>query len=109
MTISIDDFSKLDIRIGEIRGAEKVEGSEKLLRLSVSFGDEDRQIVSGIARTFTDPQTIVGRHVAFAYNLEPRTIMGLESQGMILAAHGAEEGSIVLLEAPDAPAGSRVG
>lgn len=111
--ISIDDFHKVEIRIGIILSAEKVENADKLLRLAVSFGkkedgaEEVRQILSGIAAYFPDPSTLVSRHVAFAYNLAPRTIRGLESDGMIMAADGAD-GGIVLLEAPAAPAGSRV-
>ncbi len=92
MTISIDDFKKLDIRIGEILSVEKVEDTDKLLKLSVSFGEETpRQIVSGIALFFPDIQTLVGKKCAFAYNLEPRTIRGLESQGMILAVNGEKK------------------
>ncbi len=108
-TISIDEFYRTDIRIGEILSAEPIEGSDKLLRLMVSFGaGETRQILSGIARYFPDRAALVGKHVAFVYNLKPRMLMGLESQGMILAASG-EEGGFALLEAPAVPAGVRVG
>lgn len=89
--ISIDDFKKLEIKIGHILSAEKIEGADKLLKLSVDMGEEfPRQIVSGIALFFPDPQTLVGRKCAFAANLEPRTIRGFESQGMILAVNGGE-------------------
>ncbi len=110
--ISIDDFHKVDIRVGEILSAEKVADTDKLLRLTVRFGKdaeghaEDRQIVSGIATYFSDPSTLVGKKVAFAYNLAPRTIRGLESNGMILGAMG-DDGSFSLLEATS-QAGSRV-
>ena len=108
-SISIDEFHRTDIRIGEIISVEPIEGSDKLLRLMVSFGaGEVRQILSGIARYFPDHAVLVGKHVAFVYNLKPRTLMGLESQGMILAASN-EEGAFALLEAPAAPAGARVG
>lgn len=106
MTISLDDFKKLEIRIGEIQSAERVSDTDKLLKLGVSFGTETRQIISGISEYFLDPQTLVGKKVAFAANLEPRVIRGLESQGMILAAAG-EDGSFSLLEATAAP-GARV-
>lgn len=106
--LTIDDFARVDIRIGEILSAEKVEKADKLLKLSVSFGHREvRQIVSGIALYFPDHGVLVGKHVAFVYNLKPRTIRGLESQGMIMAA-GGEDGSVTLLEAPGAPAGSRI-
>ena len=96
MTISIDDFKKIEIKIGEILSAEKVEGSDKLLKLKVSFGEENpRQIISGISSFFPETETLVGKKCAFTTNLEPRTIKGLESQGMILAVSG--EGFFSLL------------
>jgi len=89
--ISIDDLKKVEIRIGHILSAEKIDGSEKLLKLSVDVGEEvPRQILSGIARYFIDPSLLVGKKCAFATNLEPRKMMGLESQGMILAVNGGE-------------------
>jgi len=109
MTISIDDFKKIEIKIGHILNAENIEGSEKLLKLSVDFGEEiPRQVLSGIAKHFINPQDLVGKKCAFATNLEPRTMMGLESQGMILAVSGERDGSFFsLLETnTDVPAGS---
>jgi len=95
--ISIDDFKKLEIKIGHILTSEKVEGADKLLKLSVDFGEgSPRQIISGISLFFPDPTVLVGKKCAFAANLEPRTIRGLESQGMILAVNG--EGFFSLLE-----------
>lgn len=93
-TITIDDFHKLDIKIGHILSAEKIVDADKLLKLSVDFGEENpRQIVSGIATYFSDPQSLVGKKCAFAANLEPRVIRGLESRGMILAVSGGENES----------------
>jgi methionyl-tRNA synthetase len=90
--ISIDDFKKLEIKIGHILSAEKVPETDKLLKLSVDFGEENpRQIVSGISLYFPEPEVLVGKKCAFAANLEPRTIKGLESNGMILAVNGGEE------------------
>lgn len=87
--ISIDEFKKVEIKIGEILSAEKVPDADKLLRLLVDFNEENpRQIVSGISAYFPDPQVLVGKKCAFATNLEPRTIRGLESNGMILAVSG---------------------
>lgn len=84
--ISIDDFKKLEIKIGHVLSVEKVPDTDKLLKLSVDFGEETpRQIVSGISMYFPDTEKLVGKKCAFATNLEPRTIKGLESQGMILA------------------------
>ncbi len=90
--ISIDDFKKLEIKIGHILTAEKVADTDKLLRLSVDFGEAiPRQIISGISGFFPDLQVLVGKKCAFATNLEPRTIRGLESQGMILAVTGGDD------------------
>ena len=86
--ISIDDFKKVEIRAGKIISAEAVEGSEKLLKLSVDFGEENpRQVLSGIAKHIS-PQDLIGTTCAFVTNLEPREIMGLESQAMIMAVSG---------------------
>lgn len=90
--IDYEHFSKLEIKIGTITAVEVVEGADKLLKLTVDVGEEEsRQIVSGIREFFEDPQEIVGRQSPFLVNLEPRTIRGLESQGMILAAGDKEE------------------
>ncbi len=108
--INIDDFHKLEIRIGEIKSAEKVPETDKLLKLSVDFGEEVRQIVSGISLYFPEPEELVGKKCAFAYNLEPRVIKGLESQGMILAVSGeGDQAFFSLLETlPNTPSGAKV-
>lgn len=106
--ISYDDFKKVEIRIGTIRNAERVEKSEKLLRLEVEFHDgEIRQIVSGIAKYYS-PEEIVGKQCPFVYNLAPRMIMGLESNGMILGI-GGEAGFVALAPSKEVPSGSTVG
>jgi methionyl-tRNA synthetase len=88
MEISIDDFHKVEITVGEILSAENIEGSEKLLKLKVNFGTEERQVLSGIAKFFPNPQELVGKRAPFVTNLAPRMMMGLESQAMILATGG---------------------
>lgn len=105
--ISIDDFKKVDIRVGEIVSVENIEGSDKLLKLKVSFGSEERQVLSGIKAFFEDAQTLVGKRCLFVTNLAPRLMMGLESQAMIMAAGGDESGPFVLFETAAAP-GTRV-
>jgi methionine--tRNA ligase beta chain len=82
--ISFDDFNKLDIRIGTILEAEKVEGADKLLKLLVDIGDEKRTLVAGIAETY-QPEDIIGKQLPILTNLEPKKLRGIESQGMILA------------------------
>ncbi|MCK4714673.1 MAG: methionine--tRNA ligase subunit beta, partial [Candidatus Aenigmarchaeota archaeon] len=78
------DFKKLDIRIGKILSAEKAEGTDKLMKLQVDFGSEKRQIVAGIAE-FYEPEDLIGKECPFLFNLEPKSLKGHESQGMILA------------------------
>lgn len=94
MTINIEDFKKLDIRIGKIISAEKVPEGDKLLKLVFDFGTEQRQIMSAIAEFF-DPATLVGKEMPVLLNLEPRKLRGYISEGMIIAADG--EGKPVLL------------
>jgi len=94
--IDYEDFKKVQIQIGEVISAEPVEGSEKLLKLIVKFGKEERQILSGIAKSKT-PEELVGKKIPFVTNLKPRSMMGLESNGMILAASD-NEGNFSLLE-----------
>jgi len=90
--ITIDEFKKVEIKIGNILSAEKIEGADKLLKLSVDFKeDAPRQIVSGIALYFDNPQDLVGKKCAFATNLEPRIIRGFESNGMILAVSSKDD------------------
>ena len=104
--ITFDDFKKLEIKIGKILSAEKVEGTDKLLKLEIDFGAEKRQIVAGIAETY-QPDQIIGREVPVLTNLEPRSIRGVESQGMILAA--SVDGKPFLLHPDrDVPPGSEV-
>ena len=85
--ISIDEFSKIEVKIGTVKTAEKVPETDKLLRLTVDFNEETgaRQIVSGISAHVPEPESLVGRQLAFVTNLEPRTIKGLESNGMLFA------------------------
>lgn len=95
--INIEDWSKVEIKIGEIKLAEKIPETDKLLRLEVDFAEEKlRQIVSGIATYCPEPNFLVGKKCAFVTNLEPRMLKGFESQGMILAAKSGE--SLSLLE-----------
>ena len=105
-TITFEDFKKVEIRIGKIIACEKVETADKLLKLQVDFGDFERQIVSGIAESFT-PDELVGKKLPFIVNLEYRKFKGEESQGMLMAIDA--DGKTVLLEpAEDVKAGTEV-
>jgi len=104
--ISFKEFKKLDLRVGKIIEAERVEGADKLLKLKVDLGEEERQLVAGIAK-FYQPENLIGRELIVVANLEPKTLMGIESQGMLLAA--SVEGRPVILE-PDeeVPPGTKI-
>jgi methionyl-tRNA synthetase len=105
--ITIDDFSKLDLRIAKVLQAEKVPKSEKLLKLRVELGSEQRQILAGIAKKY-EPEDLIGKSVVIVANLQPAKLMGQESQGMILAASDAN-GDMKLIEPNgEMPAGSIV-
>lgn len=98
--ITIDDFKKVELKLGKILNAEKVPDTDKLLRLSVDLGEEHpRQIVSGIALYFPNTEDLIGKKCMFVANLAPRTIRGFESNGMILALSN-DEGKFSLLS-PD--------
>ncbi|OGT66247.1 MAG: methionine--tRNA ligase subunit beta, partial [Gammaproteobacteria bacterium RIFCSPLOWO2_02_47_7] len=92
--IGIDEFAKVDLRVGEIKQAERVEKSKKLLKLKVDIGTEERQVVAGIAEHYK-PEELIGRKILLVANLKPAKLMGIESQGMVLAAGG--DGRLVLI------------
>jgi len=104
--MTLEEFQKADLRVGKILAAERVEGSEKLLKLNVDIG-EPRQIVSGIAKHYS-PEELIGKDVIVIANLDPRTMMGLESQGMLLAAHGENGEPVLLLPSGNVPPGSKI-
>lgn len=106
-TISYKEFSTLDIRIGKIISAEKVPDTDKLLKLVIDMGEDKRQIISGIAEYFPDPGVLINREVPVLLNLEPRTIRGLESQGMLLAAD-VDGRAVILSPSEEIPPGSPV-
>jgi methionyl-tRNA synthetase len=105
--ISIDDFAKVELRVAQVKTAERVKGADKLLRLEVDLGTEVRQLVAGIAEAYA-PETLIGRKVVVVANLAPRKLRGLESNGMIVAA--SPEGGKPVLAAflEDVPVGTRL-
>lgn len=105
--ITADEFFKIEMRVGEVKVAEKVKGADKLLRLEIDIGSEVRQVVAGIAKAY-EPEKLIGRKVVIVANLQPRKLRGLESNGMIVAA-SLEDGQPVLagfLE--DVPVGAKL-
>jgi methionyl-tRNA synthetase len=104
--ISIDDFSKVELRVGQVKSAEKVKGADKLLKLEVDIGTEVRTIVAGIAERYS-PEKIIGMKVVIVANLQPRKLRGIESNGMIVAASIGEKGQPVLASfLEDVPVGA---
>ncbi len=105
--ISIDEFSKIEVKVGTVQSAERVPETDKLLRLVIDFGEKTeegeskpRQIISGINAYVNEPEDLIGKQLAFVTNLEPRTIRGLESNGMLFAVG---EGDTFAFLTPDRP------
>jgi len=105
--ITYDDFAKLDIRIARIESAERVEGTDKLLHLTVHDGDGVRDLVAGIAESYT-PESIVGKVIPILANLEPREIRGIKSQGMILCPSTKNGRPVLLTPERGVPLGAQV-
>ncbi len=104
--ISIEDFLRIQLRVGTVTAAERVPNADKLLKLTVDLGDETRTIVAGIAEMY-EPDEVAGKQVVIVANLAPRKMRGIESQGMLLAAD--VEGQAILLHPETAvPPGARV-
>ena len=105
--ISIDDFAKVELRVALVKVAERVPKADKLLRLEVDLGTETRQILAGIAESYT-PESLVGRKVVIVANLAPRKMRGLESNGMIVAASPDGGKAVLAGFLEDVPVGTRL-
>lgn len=114
--IPFDDFAKVELRVAKVISAERVPNSEKLLKLIVDAGEANlpalptgqaggRQIVAGIGKAYA-PESLIGREIVIVANLEPRLIMGLESQGMLLAASG--DSPVILIPGKEVPPGAKI-
>ena len=107
--IPIDDFHKLDMRVGKVLKAELIEGSDKLIRFELDFGEEQpRQILSGIRAWYPEPQTLIGKMMLFVINLEPRTMRGLESHGMLMAVDGLDGTPVFMVPENNVAPGARI-
>ncbi|HAU07800.1 MAG TPA: methionine--tRNA ligase subunit beta [Candidatus Yanofskybacteria bacterium] len=104
--ITIDDFKKIELKVAKVLEAERVEGSDKLIKLQLQLGEEKRQILGGIGKHY-EPDQLVGRQIIIVANLEPRQMMGLESQGMLLAASD-ENGIALLMPDKEVTSGSKI-
>jgi methionine--tRNA ligase beta chain len=105
--ITYEDFSKIELRVATVMAAERVQGSEKLLKLQLDLGEFDqRQVVAGVGKVYT-PEQLVGTQIVIVANLAPRALMGIESNGMLLAAGGQDGASLLRPERP-VPPGSKI-
>lgn len=102
--ITYEDFQKLELKVARIIEVEEVAGADKLLKLQIDLGGEKRQIVAGIKKVY-DPKELAGKEIVIVANLEPRTVKGVESHGMLLAASG-DNGPVLLSPDRDVPAGA---
>lgn len=105
--VKYEDFRKLDIRVGSVLSAEKVPETEKLVKLILDMGDHQRQIVAGVAEVFKDPNELVGKQIPVLVNLEPSSLRGEESRGMILAVSVGGK-PVLLVPEEDVPSGSPI-
>ena len=105
--INLEELQKVELRVGTVLAAEPVAGSEKLLKLKIDLGTEQREILSGIAKYYS-PEEIVDKQVVIVANLEPRQMMGMESQGMLLAASESEGRAVVLTVEKSVAPGSSI-
>lgn len=105
--ISIEDFAKIDLRVGTIVAAERVAGATKILKLTIDIGERSVTTASGIAQYY-QPEELVGRRVVVVANLQPATIRGIESQAMILAASQEGSGVVLVTPAKEIPNGAKV-
>ncbi len=96
--IKFEDFKKLDLRVAEIIKAEKIENTDKLLKLTINLGSETREIISGIAMQY-NPENLIGKQIIVLINLEPKVFKGIESKGMLLAA--VNDNNEIALLTPD--------
>lgn len=105
--ITIDDFKKIEAKIGKVLSAVAVENSDKLIKFSIDFGEESpRQILSAIREWYTDPEALVGKSMLFCTNLAPRAIRGEESNGMLMAVDGVDGAPVFLTPEKDVNPGA---
>jgi len=107
--ITFDDFKKIKLLVGQIKTVEDIEGADKLYKLAVDLGEEERTLVAGIKLHYPNKDDLIGKKIAVVANLEPRALKGVESRGMLLAASNSDKTSVVLLTLDkDIPNGSTI-
>ena len=105
--ISYEDFKKVELKVAKVISAEKVPETDKLIMLKLRVGEEERQIVSGIAQYYS-PEQLEGREIIIVANLEPKVFRGIESQGMLLATSAEDESIVLLTLDKEVPSGSQI-
>jgi len=105
--ITYEDFKKVELKVAKIISAERVEGSDKLIKLALDLGSEKRQIIAGIGKVY-EPEDLIGLEIAVVTNLEPKTLMGIESNGMLLAASADDGEPVLLIPQKEVPPGAEI-
>jgi methionyl-tRNA synthetase len=106
--IAFDEFKKMELRVGEVKGVEEVEGADRIFKLKVDIGGEERGLIAGIKLHY-QKESLLGKKIIVLVNLEPKVIRGVQSHGMLLAAATEDKSSLAILTVErDMPAGTRV-
>lgn len=107
--ITIDDFAKIEARLGKVLKAEAVKGSDKLIRFELDFSEEQSRVIfSGIKKWYTEPEKLIGKTMLFCTNLEPRKMMGQESHGMLMAVDGPDGTPVFLVPDGEVNPGAKI-
>ena len=105
--ITFEDFSKIELKTAKVINSTRIEGSDKLIILDLELGEEKRQIVAGIGRSYA-PEELIGKTIVIVSNLEPKELVGITSNGMLLAAHDIDGNPVILIPEKEVPPGIRV-
>ncbi|HTY12819.1 MAG TPA: methionine--tRNA ligase subunit beta [Candidatus Omnitrophota bacterium] len=106
---TFDEFKKIELKVAEIKAVEDIEGADKLYKLGIDLGDEQRTLVAGIKLHYPEKEALIGKKIAVVSNLEPRALRGVTSHGMLLAASTPDKSAVVLLTLDkDIPNGSTI-
>ncbi len=105
--MTIDEFKQIELRIAKVIASERVPGSDKLIKLQVSLGDSERQIIAGVGKAY-EPESLIGKEIVIVANLDPRQMMGLESRGMLLAATGSDGMPVIITPEKEVEPGSKI-
>ncbi len=105
--MTIDEFRQMDLRVAKVLAAERVPGSEKLIKLQIDLGTEQKQIVAGIGKVY-EPEALVGKEIVVVVNMDQRIMMGLQSNGMLLAAQGEDGAPVILMVEREVCPGAKI-